>query len=236
MAGNIILVGAGPGDAQLLTLKAVDALSKADVILYDALVSAEVLALSPAEKIAVGKKGHGPACRQDDINALMVELALAGKCVVRLKGGDPLIFSRAGEEIEAARGAGIAVEIVPGITAAQGAAAALGMPLTHRNHARRLQFVTGHDHKGALPADIDWEALADVAATTVIYMAKKTLPALCAKLREHGLPGDTPAAAVMNASLPTQKIVTGTVSTLPALMENAALEGPVTVIIGRTTF
>lgn len=233
--GKILLVGGGPGDAGLLTLKAVEAIKSADVILYDALVSDAVMAYAPAacEKIPVGKKGHGPSCRQDDINGMMVTLAQQGKCVVRLKGGDPSIFSRAGEEIEAAQNAGLTVEIIPGITAAQAAAASLGVPLTHRHHARRLQFVTGHDHKGALPTDIDWKALADPAATTVVYMAKKTLASLCMAIREHGLPSDTPAALVMNASLPDERIIRGTIETLPTLMAEAKLEGPVVALIGN---
>ena len=232
--GKILLVGGGPGDPELLTLKAIRAIESADVILYDLLVSDAVLAYGKtAEKISVGKKGHGPSCRQDEINGLMVKLALAGKCVVRLKGGDPTIFSRAGEEIEAAQEAGIKVEIVPGITAAQAAAASLGVPLTHRHHARRLQFVTGHDHKGALPTDIDWQALADPAATTVVYMAKKTLESLCTAVREQGLPMDTPAALVMDASLPSEHIIRGTVETLPVLMNEAKLDGPVIVLIGK---
>ena len=233
--GLIQLVGAGPGDVELLTLKAVRALEAAEVILYDALVSDAVLACANAnaERISVGKKGHGPSCRQDDINMLMVEYALKGKRVLRLKGGDPTIFSRAGEEIEAARAAGIHVEIIPGITAAQAAAAALGVPLTHRHHARRLQFVTGHDHQGTLPTDIDWQALADPSATTVVYMAKKTLKSLAVAVQQHGLAGDIPAVAVMDASLPSQRILRSTISELSALMEHETLEGPVIVLIGR---
>jgi len=234
--GSIILVGAGPGDPELLTLKAIKAIKSADIILHDMLVSDAVLAYAPegVEKISVGKKGHGPSCRQDDINSLMVEHARAGKCVVRLKGGDPTIFSRAGEELEAAQAAGISISIIPGITAAQAAAASLGVPLTHRHHARRLQFVTGHDHKGALPSDIDWQALADPAATTVVYMAKKTLASLCDAVREHGLPDNTPAALVMDASLPTQHIIRGTIADLPTRMEDAKLEGPVIALIGKS--
>jgi uroporphyrin-III C-methyltransferase / precorrin-2 dehydrogenase / sirohydrochlorin ferrochelatase len=234
--GSIVLVGAGPGDPELLTLRAIRAIEHAEVILYDALVSEAVLAYAPAsaEKLSVGKKGHGPSCRQDDINRVMVEYALAGKRVVRLKGGDPTIFSRAGEEIEAARAANITIEIIPGITTAQAAAAALCTPLTHRHHARRLQFVTGHDNKGALPSDIDWNALADPSATTIVYMAKKTLRALCEKAIAHGLDKDTPAALVMDASLPTQRTLRGTVATLPDLMEHAQLEGAVIVLFGRS--
>ncbi len=237
MTGKIILVGAGCGDPELLTLKAVRALQAADVILYDALVSKEVLemARAEAEKIPVGKKGHGVSCRQSDINEMMVRLAIGGKNVVRLKGGDPLIFSRAGEEIEAARAANIPVEIISGITTAQAAAAILGFPLTHRESARRLQFVTGHDHKGELPQDIDWQALADKNATTVVYMPKKTLAALSKKVQEFGLPETTPALAIMDATMPTQRIVTGTISTLPQRVEEAHMEGAVLVIIGEVT-
>ena len=233
--GEIFLVGAGPGDPELLTLKAIRAIESADVILYDALVSDAVLAYGKkAEKISVGKKGHGPSCRQDDINTMMVEYAKAGKCVVRLKGGDPSIFSRAGEEIDAAHAAGIKIKIIPGITSAQAAAAALGVPLTHRHHARRLQFVTGHDHKGTLPTDIDWKALADEAATTVVYMPKKTLAALCDAIQKNGLPATTPAVLVMDASLPSEYIIRGTLQTLPALMDKEKLEGPVLVLIGHS--
>ncbi|MET0670686.1 MAG: siroheme synthase CysG, partial [Xanthobacteraceae bacterium] len=156
--GSVTLVGAGPGDAELLTLRAVRALQSADIILFDDLVSSEVLdfARREAKKMLVGKTGHGPSCKQSDINALTVELARNGKRVVRLKGGDPMIFGRAGEEIEACRKAGIAVEVVPGITAAQGAASRLGVSLTQRHHARRVQYVTGHAGDGELPHDLDW--------------------------------------------------------------------------------
>ncbi len=159
--GSVTLVGAGPGDPELLTLRAVRALQSADVILFDDLVSREVLdfARREAKKLLVGKTGYGPSCKQDDINALMVGLAKQGKRVVRLKGGDPLIFARGAEEIAACKEAGIAVEVVPGITAAQGAAARLGLPLTGRGQARRLQYITGHARDGAMPADIDWQSL-----------------------------------------------------------------------------
>ncbi len=237
MTGKIILVGAGCGDPELLTLKAVKALQSADVILYDALVSKEVLemARAEAEKIPVGKKGHGVSCRQSDINEMMVRLALSGKNVVRLKGGDPLIFSRAAEEIEAAKNANIPVEIISGITTAQAAAAILGFPLTHRESARRLQFVTGHDHKGELPQDIDWQALADKNATTVVYMPKKTLAALSKKVQAFRLPKNTPALAIMDATMPTQKVVTATIATLAQRVEDAHMEGAVLVIIGEVT-
>lgn len=232
--GKIILIGSGCGDPDLLTIKAARALQNADVILYDALVSEEVLAMASAsaERIAVGKKGHGVSCLQSDINEMMVRLAMSGKSVLRLKGGDPLIFSRAGEEIEAAKKAGIAVEIISGITTAQGAAAALGICLTNRKSARRLQFVTGHDHKGQLPDDIDWRALADKNATTVIYMPKKTIGSLSKKIIENGLDENTPALAIMDATLPTQQVIIGTILSLPQLMNDAKLEGAVLVMIG----
>lgn len=233
--GKIILVGAGAGDPELLTLKAVRALQEADVILYDALVSPLVLELSraEAEKIAVGKRGYGVSCQQSDINEKMVELALAGKIVVRLKGGDPLIFSRAAEEIAAAKAANIPLEIIAGVTTAQAAAATLGIPLTTRETARRLQFVTGHDHKGELPEDINWQALADKNATTVVYMPKKTIGAMSEKLQEYGLPASTPAIAIMDASQATQQIISGNIASLPKLMDEAKLEGTVLVIIGE---
>lgn len=232
--GKIILIGAGCGDPELLTLKAVKALQAADVILYDALVSKEVLEMisSTAEKIAVGKKGHGLSCRQEDINKMMINFAISGKNVLRLKGGDPLIFSRAAEEIEIARAKNIPVEIISGITTAQAVAATLGFPLTHRNKARRLQFVTGHDHKGELPQDIDWNALADTNATTVVYMPKKTIDALSEKLIAHGLPKTTPAIAVMDATLETQKTISGTIENIARLMEQAQMQNAVIVIIG----
>ena len=155
----------------------------------------------------VGKTGFGPSCKQDDINALMVGLAKQGKRVVRLKGGDPLIFGRAAEEIAACKAADIAVDVVPGITAAQGAAARLALPLTDRNQARRLQYVTGHAHDGKLPADIDWQSLADPATTTAIYMPTKTLGALVAKAIAQGLDPQTPALAIARATRPDQAVI-----------------------------
>src|SRR3989440_10747225 len=196
-AGSVVLVGAGPGDPELLTLRAVRALQSADVILIDDLVSPQVLdfARREAKKMMVGKTGHGPACRQSQINELMIKLAKSGKRVVRLKGGDPMIFGRAGEEIAACRAAHIPVEVVPGISAAQGAASRLLVSLTHRAQARRLQYITGHDRDGKLPADINWHAFADPAATTVVYMPKKTLRELSGRAVAEGLAPSTPAGA-----------------------------------------
>src|SRR5450830_775445 len=233
--GSVALVGAGPGDPELLTLRAVRALQSADVILFDDLVSRDVLdfARREARKMLVGKTGFGPSCKQDDINALMVSLAKQGKRVVRLKGGDPLIFGRAGEEIAACKTANIAVDIVPGITAAQGAASRLGIPLTDRKHARRLQYVTGHGKDGTLPKDLDWQSLADPATTTAIYMPTRTLAALVAKATAEGLDPKTPALAIARATRPDQAVVAGPIGELAERLAQAALPGPVLVMLGR---
>lgn len=233
--GRVTLVGAGPGDPELLTLKAVRALQSADIILYDDLVSADVLELArrEAKRLLVGKQGYGPSVKQDDINAMLVALAGQGKHVVRLKGGDPGIFGRAGEEIEACAQAGIPVAIVPGISAAQGAAASLGLSLTHRDHARRLQFVTGHARDGQLPKDIDWAAMADPVATTVVYMARATLAAFRDGALAAGIEPATPAVAVFGATRPDEARIAGTVADLPERLGELPSKGPVLVIIGH---
>jgi uroporphyrin-III C-methyltransferase/precorrin-2 dehydrogenase/sirohydrochlorin ferrochelatase len=234
-AGSVVLVGAGPGDPELLTLRAVRALQSADVILIDDLVSPQVLdfARREAKKMMVGKTGHGPACRQSEINDLMIKLARSGKRVVRLKGGDPMIFGRAGEEIAACRAANVAIEVVPGISAAQGSASRLLVSLTHRAHARRLQYVTGHDRDGKLPCDIDWRALADPAATTIVYMPKKTLRLLSERAIAQGLDPATPAVAIANATRIDETIVAGTVGDIADRVEADAPDGPVLVMIGK---
>lgn len=232
--GRVTLVGAGPGDPELLTLKAVRALQSATTILYDDLVGPEILELArrEARRVAVGKTGRGPSCRQDDINARMVALARSGETVVRLKGGDPLVFGRATEEIEACRSAGIEVSIVPGISAAQGAAASLGFSLTERREARRIQFVTGHGADGRLPTDIDWRAIADPAATTIVYMPRATLAEFASSAIAAGLSPDTPAVAIASATLPGQAQVSGTVSTISGLAASLPAKAPVTIVIG----
>jgi uroporphyrin-III C-methyltransferase/precorrin-2 dehydrogenase/sirohydrochlorin ferrochelatase len=234
-SGSVTLVGAGPGDPELLTLRAVRALQSADVILFDDLVSRDVLdfARREARKMLVGKTGHAASCKQDDINALMVSLARSGKRVVRLKGGDPLIFSRATEELDACRAAGIAVEVVPGITAAQGAASRLGIALTGRNEARRLQYITGHDRKGELPDTIDWRALADPATTTAIYMPVKTLAALVERATKQGLDPQMPSAAIVRATRPDQQVIAASIGELPTRLAAADMPGPVLVLLGR---
>lgn len=232
--GRVTLVGAGPGDPDLLTLKAIRALQSADIILYDDLVSPGVLELArrEAKRMLVGKTGYGPSVKQEEINALIVSLAQQGKHVVRLKGGDPGIFGRGGEEIEACQAARIPVAIVPGISAAQGAAASLGLSLTHRDQARRLQFVTGHGRSGTLPDDLDWRAMADPRATTVVYMARATLAGFSERAVAAGLDPDTPAVAVMGATRPDEKRLAATIGTLAARLGELPPAGPVLVIVG----
>ncbi len=233
-SGSVTLVGAGPGDPELLTLRAVRALQSADVILFDDLVSREVLdfARREAKKLLVGKTGYGPSCKQDDINALMVSLAKQGKRVVRLKGGDPLIFARASEEIAACRAAAIAIDVVPGITTAQGAAARLVVPLTDRGHGRRLQYVTGHAKDGHLPMDIDWRSLADPTTTTAIYMPTRTLAALIEKAVAEGLNPRTPALAISRATRPDQIVISEAIADLPGRLGRENLPSPVLVMLG----
>lgn len=232
--GKVTLVGAGPGDPELLTLKAVRALQSATYILYDDLVGPDILELARREatRIAVGKTGHGPSVRQSEICERIVALAEAGENVVRLKGGDPLIFGRATEEIDACHAAGIEVAIIPGISAAQGAAAALGFSLTERMNARRVQYVTGHGADGKLPRDLDWAAIADPVATTAIYMPRKTLEAFVREAVAHGLAADTPAIAVASATRPEQHHVEGRLEDLPHLAAGLAPGVPVVIILG----
>jgi len=233
-AGSVTLVGAGPGDPELLTLRALRALQSADIILFDDLVAHEILdfARREAKKMLVGKTGYAASCRQDEINALMIALAKSGKRVVRLKGGDPLIFGRAGEEIAACRAAGISVEVVPGITAAQGAAARMAVPLTQRRDVRRLQYITGHAEKGGLPDNLDWASLADPGATTVVYMPNRTIGALTAHAVAEGLAPDMPAVAVANATRPEQTIIQGTVADIAARLAARGVSAPVLVFFG----
>ncbi|HVY56366.1 MAG TPA: siroheme synthase CysG [Xanthobacteraceae bacterium] len=232
--GSVTLVGAGPGDPELLTLRAVRALQSAEVILYDDLVAPEILefARREAKKMLVGKTGHAPSCKQDDINTLMVSLAKSGRRVVRLKGGDPMIFGRAGEEIAACREAGIAVDIVPGITAAQGAASRLGVSLTHRAQARRVQYVTGHDRHGRLPADLDWRSIADPVATTIVYMPRKTISELASRAIAAGLDPGTPALAMVNATRPQETSIRASIGDIADRIAACGIDGPMLVMIG----
>lgn len=233
--GHVTLVGAGPGNPELLTLRAVRALRSADVILFDDLVAPEILdfARREAKRMLVGKTGYAPSCKQDDINALMVGLAKSGKRVVRLKAGDPMIFGRASEEIAALERAKIPVEIVPGITAAQGAAASLKISLTQRTSARRVQFITGHSHRGRLPEDLDLAALCDASATTVVYMPLGTLRDLATRLLAEGIEASRPVTAVFNATRADQHVVAATVATIADRIDAEEVIGPCVILIGE---
>ncbi len=233
-AGSIVIVGAGPGDPELLTMKALRALQSADVILYDRLVAPEILELArrEARRMLVGKQGGGPACRQDDINQLMVALAKSGKRVIRLKGGDPTVFGRLAEELAAARADNIAVEVIPGITAATGAAASLQVSLTDRRYAKRLQFVTGHAADGQAP-EHRWAQLADAEATTVFYMGGRTFAAMADHMIAAGCPQDWPAVVVWSATTSRQKTKLTTVSGVAGIVPAGERNDPCLIIVGE---
>ena len=234
-SGHVTLVGAGPGDAELLTLKAVRALQSADVILFDALVSADVLELArrEARRMLVGKRASRESCRQEDINATMLKLAREGRRVVRLKSGDPMIFGRAGEEIEALQSAGIPHDVVPGVTSAQALAASLGLSLTHRERARSVRFVTGHGSNGRLPDDLDWRGLADPATTLVIYMGARTAPLLADRLLAEGMAPATPATAASAIARPEQRVWQGTLQTLGRGIGTLDDDQPILIALGE---
>ena len=231
--GKVFLVGAGPGDADLLTVRAARLLAGADVVVYDNLVSAEVLELIPrsAERIYVGKERGHHSMVQDDINALLVRLARAGHQVLRLKGGDPFVFGRGGEELQALAAEGIAFEVVPGITAACGVASYAGIPLTHRDLAQACLFVTGHLKDGS--CDLDWPALARARQTLVIYMGLGGLAEICTQLIAHGLPATTPAAVVEQGTTLDQRVVSATLADLDLRVEQAELRSPCLIIVGE---
>ncbi len=231
--GTVWLVGAGPGDPDLLTRKAERLLRRADIVFYDALVGPGVLDLigPEAEYVSVGKRAGRHSRDQRTIDALIVDAARARKRVVRLKGGDPSIFGRANEELEACRAAGIPVSICPGVTAASAAAADLGLSLTSRGLARRLTFVTAHTSKGAVP-DVDWAALADPQATLAVYMGKAAAPHVSAGLITAGLAPDTPVALVENASLPKGSQFRTRLDLLPIAVKTALGDGPALILIG----
>jgi uroporphyrin-III C-methyltransferase/precorrin-2 dehydrogenase/sirohydrochlorin ferrochelatase len=231
--GQVTLVGAGPGDPELLTLKALRALQDADVILHDRLVSDAVLDLArrDATRISVGKAAGGIGSTQAQINQLLIEHAAAGKRVVRLKGGDPFIFGRGGEELEALAQAQINFSVVPGVTAAAGCAAYAGIPLTHRDYAHSVTFVTGHaDKDGKEP---DWRALAQPGMTAVFYMGLARIDHIVAKLIEHGAPADLPAGLIAQGTLPEQRVVTATLATLAAAAKQSKLQSPALLVVGK---
>lgn len=231
-AGSVVLVGAGPGAADLLTVRAVRCLQEADVVVYDHLVSPEVLDYlrADAERIYVGKERANHTLPQDEINRLLVGLARAGKRVVRLKGGDPFVFGRGGEEMQALARHGIACEVVPGVTAACGIAAATGVPLTHRDHAHSCVFVTGHLRDGTM--DLDWDALARPDQTVVVYMGLKGLRVLARQLILSGLSAATPVMVVEKGTTAEQRVVTATLATIAASVAAEKLESPALTIVG----
>jgi uroporphyrin-III C-methyltransferase/precorrin-2 dehydrogenase/sirohydrochlorin ferrochelatase/uroporphyrin-III C-methyltransferase len=231
---KVFLVGAGPGDPDLLTLKAARLIAAAGVILHDSLAGPRVLALAnpKARRIDVGKRCGGRAMPQAEICRLLVEAALAGHVTVRLKGGDPMIFGRATEEMAALQAHGVEFEVVPGISAANAAAAALQTSLTQRGIARTLHFLTGHGAQDGLPAH-DWVSLAKSGGTLAVYMGKETLGGLATHLIEAGMSPAMPALAVENVSLPSQRHITGTLATLPSRLAALGTKGPVVVLIGE---
>lgn len=233
--GRVTLAGAGPGDPDLLTVKAARALAAAQVVLYDHLVSRAVLELVPAgaDLIYVGKQSARHALPQEEIIALMLRLARSGRPVLRLKGGDPYVFGRGGEEAQALAAAGIPFDVIPGISAAQGAAASAGIPLTHRDHAASVLCVTGH-LRAETPDQLglDWPALARAHQTLVVYMGVAALPVISAELIRHGLAADTPAAVIERATLPDQRTLVGTLGSLPALARQSGVRTPALIVIG----
>ena len=231
MTGFVSFVSSGPGDPELLTLKAASRLAAADAVLFDDLSAGPILTHSRpgADLVGVGKRAGRASPKQGSVSQLLVDYALSGARVVRLKSGDAGLFGRLEEEIDACRAAGVAYEIIPGVTSASAAAAAYGIPLTRRLTARRVQFITGHDVTGELPADLNLAALADPAATTVIFMGKRTFAELSMKLQAHGLDPATPAVLAESVSTPDQRFLRATLATLAPQISG---DGPALILLG----
>ncbi|MCW8884714.1 MAG: siroheme synthase CysG [Motiliproteus sp.] len=230
--GTVYLIGAGPGDPDLLTVKAMRLLQQADVVVYDRLVSDEIMALcrDDAERIYVGKKMGNHSLPQEEINHLLVKLSQQGKRVVRLKGGDPFIFGRGGEEIEELLDEDIRFQVIPGITAASGSSTYCGIPLTHRDHAQSVTFVTGHLKAGEL--NLKWESLAQAHQTVVFYMGLTALPTISEQLQAHGMSADTPVALVYRATTPQQRLLVGNLDNIAEKCEEHEFKSPSLIIIG----
>ena len=234
-SGKVWLVGAGPGDPELLTVKASRLITQADALVYDHLVSSDIMNLArpDARHIYAGKEASNHTLPQDSINQLLVDLANEGLSVVRLKGGDPFIFGRGGEELETLVASGIPFEVVPGVTAASGCAAYAGFPLTHRDHAQAVTFVTGHLKDGTV--NLDWPALSRPKQTVVFYMGIGAVAEICRQMINHGLPSMTPAAVIRNGTQPDQKTVLATLGTLPQRIAESGIKPPALIVVGSVT-
>ncbi len=231
--GEVYLVGAGPGDPDLVTFRALRLLQQADVIVYDRLVSKEILELArrDAEQIYVGKERDFHSLPQEDINHLLARLAKEGKRVLRLKGGDPFIFGRGGEEIDTLAAEGVNFQVVPGITAAAGCSSYAGIPLTHRDYAQSVIFVTGHLKDGSI--NLNWNVLSQADQTVVFYMGLKGVKTICEQLVAHGAPADRPVALVQKGTQQSQKVFVGTLETMPGIVDNSNIEPPTIIIVGN---
>lgn len=230
--GKVWLIGAGPGNPDLLTLKAARLLAQTDAVVYDHLVGEEIMAMinPAARQIYAGKQSSKHALPQDEINQLLVSLAREGLQVIRLKGGDPFIFGRGGEELETLASSDIPFEVVPGVTAATGCAAYAGFPLTHRQHAQSVTFVTGHLKDGTV--NLDWPALARPKQTIVFYMGIGAAEEICRQMMIHGLPSLTPAAVIRNGTLSTQQTLLATLGTLPHRIHESGIKPPALIVVG----